>query len=197
IYAYTLYQQKQAQVKLETVFQEKTAQIREEYQQNNSPLTGIGGYIDEYSIFSNSGALKMQQLNQLKATIEQKQIAEQISQQKAQELQKQAKILQRSSEIENNLKEIQANLGEKLALADKFLKKDEEKALNQSFLIKLERISVISSEESSLLSQLRLSLEQFIAISCQAYRFNEEEKEYLSDNYVNLTNEQQLTLLNS
>jgi len=40
-------------------------------------------------------------------------------------------------------------------------------------------------------------LEQFVAISLQAYRFNGEEKEYLSDNYVNLTNEQQLSLLNS
>jgi hypothetical protein len=44
---------------------------------------------------------------------------------------------------------------------------------------------------------LRLTLEQFVAISLQAYRFTKEEEEYLSDNYVNLTAEQQLSLLNA
>jgi outer membrane murein-binding lipoprotein Lpp len=222
IYAYTLYQQKQEQTKLETVFQEKTAQIAQEHQITSQEwkTTNNANFLGVYNPFSNQFvANKTQQLNNLNETIKEKNLAEQLAQQKALELQQQAEILQRSAEIESNLKEIHANLGEskitwtkikekypdfaekstllkELAHSDKLLRKSGNKELSQVFLTKLQRISDIAEEETNLLSNLRLSLEQLVAISCQATRFTREEKEYLSDNYGNLTQEQQLSLLN-
>lgn len=220
IYAYTLYQNKQEQAKLEAEFQAKTAQICQEHQITSEEWKNANlqpNLLGDYSPFNNNFTqAKTQQLTNLQEIIQE----QEIIQQKALELQQQSELLQRSAKIESNLKEIHANLGEagitwtkikekypeftersillqELNSAERFLNKGETKELSQSFLTKLQRISIISSEETNLLSQLRLTLEQFVAISYWAYRFSKEEREYLSDNYANLSNEQQLSLLNS
>jgi hypothetical protein len=229
IYAYTLYQQKQEQAKIEALFQERTAQIREEYnvseqewaniQQNNQPATGLGGIIDEYSVFSNSGAMKMQQISDLKEIITDKQLAEQIAQEKQLELQKQAETLQKAAEIEAKLKEAQDNLGtpqvtwtrikelypefeNKSTLlgefdkVNKWLEEGEVKS-DQVLSKKLERLPILSEEETNLLSNLNLSLEQYIAISLKTPYLNAQEKQFIIDNYPALNIEQKLQLINS
>ncbi|WNE40635.1 MAG: Major outer membrane lipoprotein Lpp [Mycoplasmataceae bacterium] len=207
IYGYTLYQNKLEESKLEQIFTQKTAQIAQE---NN--ITS-----EEWKTTNNNNfvANKQEQLANLAQLIKDQEILHQ----KALELQAQTELLQRSAEIENNLKEIHSNLGEKrmswnkiketypefterstllkeIELADKFLKSEETKEVNQAFINKLSRISELSSEESALLSQLRLTREQFIAISQQAVHFNKEDRDYLTDNYSSLDNQQKLSLLN-
>jgi DNA repair exonuclease SbcCD ATPase subunit len=229
IYAYTWYQQKQEQAKIEALFQERTQEIREEYQvseqewaniqQNNQPVTGLGGIIDEYSVFSNSGAMKIQQLSDLKEIITDKQIAEQIAQQKALEIQKQAETLQKAAEIEKKLNEAQENLGtpkvtwnrikelypefeNKSTLLGEFDKVDkwlaeEEVKSDQVLSKRLERLPILSDEEKELLSNLNLSLEQYIAISLKTPYLNASEKQFIIDNYLTLNIEQKLQLINS
>jgi outer membrane murein-binding lipoprotein Lpp len=228
IYAYTLYQQKQEQAKIEALFQEKTQEIREEYQvseqewaniqQNNQPLSSLGGYLDEYSVFSNSGALKMQQISDLKEIITDKQLAEQIAQEKQLEIQQQAETLQKAAEIEAKLKEAQDSLGtpqvtwtkikelcpefeNKSTLLGEFDKVnkwlEEEKKSDQVLSKKLERLPIPSDEEKELLTNLNLSLEQYIAISLQTPYLNSTEKQFIIDNYLTLNIEQKLQLINS
>ncbi|WNE40138.1 MAG: Major outer membrane lipoprotein Lpp [Mycoplasmataceae bacterium] len=208
IYGYTLYQNKLEESQLEQIFTQKTAQIAQEHNIIS----------EEWKTANNSNfvANKQEQLTNLQTLIQDQQILEQ----KALELQAQTELCQRSAEIESNLKEIHNNLGERkiswtkiketypefaerstllkeISLADKFLYKQESKELNNSFLTKLQRISELSSEESALLSKLLLTREQFLAISQQAVHFSKADREYLSDNYSSLDNQQKLSLLNA
>ncbi|CAG8473907.1 14673_t:CDS:10 [Ambispora leptoticha] len=77
--------------------------------------------------------------------------------------------------------------------------KDSGKGSNakKSLLSRLEKLAVPSSEEQTLLSHLQLTLEQYIAISLKTPYLTREEKDWLTNNYLSLTQLGKLQLINS
>src|SRR6185369_2887124 len=65
--------------------------------------------------------------------------------------------------------------------ADKLLEKSTES--NQPLITKLERLPLPSEEEQNLLSNLNLTLEQYIAISLKTPYLSKQEEEFIIDNY--------------
>ncbi|CAG8583877.1 11066_t:CDS:2 [Cetraspora pellucida] len=174
----------------------------------SSQPSGLGGYVDEYSIFANDGELRMEQLDNLKTVIQIKEEAEK----KELELQKQAETLQKAAELQEQLKEKLSQAEEKLMSPEKILKiagtvilkeiedrlypQSQETETAKSLTERLAKMPTPAEEEQQLLSQLYLTLEQFIAISCQAV-YRPEEKDWIIDNYSALTKDQKLKLLSA
>jgi hypothetical protein len=109
IYAYTLYQQKQEHAKIETFYQQETKKICEENNiaaeewkniQQASQSSGIGGIVDEYSIFTDGSELRTEQLVNLQTVIQ----IQEAAQQKEKELEEQLEAAQKAAELEEQLK---------------------------------------------------------------------------------------------
>nr|CAG8530704.1 2851_t:CDS:2 [Entrophospora candida] len=205
IYGYTLYQDKQNRAQREAFLlkqqkellkeinfsEEDQAKITKSMNQIASEqTTQILGFANPFStnIPTSQKAENFSQLVQ-QQILEKEQIAK-----KEQEIQQQAETLKKAAEIENNLKEISTNL--EFEKAEKILRREESEQ-DKNFLNRLERLPIPSEEEQILLSNLNLTLEQYIAISLKTPYLTKLEEEFIIENYPTLDLPAKLQLLSS
>ncbi|CAG8455354.1 12946_t:CDS:2 [Ambispora gerdemannii] len=160
--------------------------------QNTQSPSGIGGIVDEYSVFSGYGnEIRTEQLSNLKTVIQQKEEA----QHQEEYLKKQAETLKQAAEIEKKLTEARNNLGNSHIPVNTF--KREEKKASQSLDTKLGKLPAPTKEEINLLSQLSLTSEQFALLASQAQYLTHQEKEEILENFPSFSQDTKVQLINS
>ncbi|CAI2178382.1 2464_t:CDS:10 [Funneliformis geosporum] len=124
-----------------------------------------------------------------------------IAQQKETEIQQQAETLQKATEIEQQLKDNLAQAQGQSVLLKEFEKTDQWLARSEKdqpqLSSRLTKLPALSEEETNLLSQLQLSLEQLLAISGQTPYLTPEDREVINQNFLTFPLSQKLALISS
>jgi hypothetical protein len=201
--------------------QQLTADMNAIITENNAQ---IFGYTNPFTnnISTSQKAEHFSNLVQEKV-LEKEQIAQKEAemQKQAETLQKAQEMEQ---QLKDNLGKVQGNLAEpritwnlikekypqftgeilfkELEKADSLIKDIEENkeagtTARKSLLARLTKIAVPTNEEQTLLAHLSLTLEQYIAISLKTPHLTWEEKDWITNNYLTLTQQAKLQLLNS
>ncbi|CAI2195705.1 7506_t:CDS:2, partial [Funneliformis geosporum] len=116
---------------------------------------------------------------------------QEITQQKETEIQQQTETLQKAAEIEQQLKDNLAQAQEQLK-EPPMLEKDQPKLSSR-----LTKLPAPNEEETNLLSQLQLSLEQLLAISNKTPYLTSEDREVINQNFLTFPLSQKLALISS
>jgi hypothetical protein len=227
IYAYTWYQNKQEEWKREAFLLEQQQQLlqeanftTEEQQKLTSDMNRL--ITENNNISTSQKAEHFSNLVQEKV-LEKEQIAHKEAevQKQAETLQKAQEMEQ---QLKDNLAQVQGNLAQpritwnlikqkypeftgeilfnELKKADNLIKNMEENqeagtTARKSLLARLTKIAVPTNEEQALLAHLSLTLEQYIAISLKTPYLTLEEKDWITNNYLTLTQTAKLQLINS